>query len=117
MQPAAVKPEITTNDLDKIDVRAGTILRVEDVRGSRKLVVLTVDFGDHRRQVVVGLKAERENPAEITGKQALFVVNLKPRQIAGVLSEAMVFDVGHADGIVPVLAVTEQRVPDGARAG
>jgi len=48
MQPAAVKPEITTNDLDKIDVRAGTILRVEDVRGSRKLVVLTVDFGDHR---------------------------------------------------------------------
>ena len=117
MQPAAIKPPITLEDLDKVDVRAGTILAVDEVPASSKLVKLTVDFGDHRRQVLAGLKSERENPAEIVGKQALFVVNLPPRKMAGEVSEGMLFDIGYADGLVPVLAVTERRTEDGARAG
>ena len=54
---------------------------------------------------------------EIIGKQALFVVNLEPRRIMGELSEGMVFDIGHADEIAPVLAVPERDVPNGVRAG
>jgi tRNA-binding protein len=111
------KPTIPIDFLDKIDVRVGTIERVEDVHGSDKLVKLTVDFGDRKRSVIVGMKKERNDPKEVEGKQALFVVNIEPRKMMGQLSEAMLFDIGYADGIRPVLAVPEEPVPNGARAG
>src|SRR3989475_10060300 len=112
-----VKPPIELADLERIDVRVGTILSVEDVPGSDKLVKLTVAFGDHERTILAGMKQERENPKEIEGKQALFVVNLPPKKMMGHVSEGMLFDIGYADGLTPVLAVPESRVPDGARAG
>jgi len=114
---ATIKPPITIADLDKIDIRVGTILSVEDVTRSDKLMKLTVDFGDHRRNILVGMKQERENPREIEGKQALFVVNLEPRQMMGHMSEGMVFDIGYADGVKPTLAIPETNVPNGTRAG
>jgi methionine--tRNA ligase beta chain len=112
-----MKPTITSELLEQIDVRVGTILHVEDVPGSDKLVALRVSFGDHERTIVAGMKQERENPREIEGRQALFVLNLEPRKMRGVLSEGMLFDIGYADGIRPVLAVPEAPVPDGTRAG
>jgi len=118
MTPAPVKPTITPADLEKIDIRTGTILEVLDVPGADKLVQMRVDFGDHTRTVVSGLKQERHDPAgELTGRQALFVVNLEPRKMRGIVSEAMLFDIGYADGVVPVLAVPEKPVPNGTRAG
>jgi tRNA-binding protein len=117
VQPAAVKQMIVYSDLDKIDVRVGTIEEVSEIAGSEKLVKLAVNFGDHKRNIVVGMKKERENPREVEGKQALFVVNLKPREIGGVVSEGMLFDIGFADKIVPVLAMPERKVPDGVRVG
>lgn len=112
-----MKPPISPNLLDQIDVRVGTILRVTDVPNSEKLVALEVSFGDHRRTILAGMKQERANPREIEGKQALFVVNLTARKMAGMVSEGMLFDIGYSDGITPVLAMPEQRVPDGSRAG
>ena len=112
-----VKPTISVADLDKVDVRVGTIELVEDVAGSDRLVRLVVNFGDHRRRIIAGMKGEREDPGELRGRQALFVVNLEPRTIRGEVSEGMVFDLGYPDGIVPVLAVPEGPVPDGTRAG
>ena len=117
MIPSPVKSLVTSADVDKLDVRVGTIRTVEDVSGSTRLVRLTVSFGDHERRVLAGLKTERASPQEIVGRQALFVVNLAPRPMAGEISEAMLFDIGYADGIVPVLAVPETAVPDGTRAG
>jgi len=114
---APIKPTIELADLEKIDVRVGTIRSVNEVEGSDKLVRLTVDFGDHERTILAGMKRERENPKESEGKQALFVVNLPPRKMLGQLSEVMLFDIGYADKITPVLAVPESEVPDGARAG
>ena len=111
-----IKPAITTEDLQRIDIRVGTIISVEDVPSSNKLVKLTVEFGDYTRTILAGMKKERENPKEIEGKQALFVVNLPPRKMAGEISEGMLFDIGYADGITPVLAVPEKPVPDGTRA-
>jgi tRNA-binding protein len=87
------------------------------VSGSEKLVKLTVTFGDHERTILAGLKRERDDPKEIEGKQALFVVNLPQKKMFGHFSEGMLFDLGHADGLVPVLAVPEREIPDGARAG
>jgi tRNA-binding protein len=117
MKSIPVKPMTTLEDLDKVDIRVGTIRAVEDVAGSSKLVELTVDFGDFTRKVLVGLKRERDDPTEIQGLQALFVVNLPVRVMAGRTSEAMLYDVGHSNGIRPVLAVPESPVPDGASAG
>ncbi|SRR5581483_816967 len=115
--PAPVKPTIDFADLDRVDVRVGTIVSVEDVAGSDKLLKLTVDFGDHQRTILAGMKQERENPREVDGKQALFVVNLKPRKMMGQTSEGMLFDIGYADGVVPALAMPERDVPNGSRAG
>jgi len=117
MTPVPVKPTISVDDLNKIDVRVGTIVSVGDVPGSDKLVAMRVSFGDHIRTIVAGIKTERANPSEITGKQALFVLNLEPRKMRGVISEGMLFDIGYADGVKPVLAVPEGKVPDGTRAG
>ena len=115
--PAPIKPVVSLDLLDRIDVRVGTIERVEDVKGSEKLVRLSVDFGDHKRTILVGMKRERERPMEVEGKQALFVVNLEPRKMMGEISEGMLFDIGYADGLTPVLAVPEKEVPNGTRAG
>jgi tRNA-binding protein len=117
MTPAAIKPAISIDLLNQVDIRAGTILSVTDIAGSDKLVALHVDFGDHTRTIVAGLKQERANPREIEGRQALFVVNLEPRKMRGVLSEGMLFDIGYADGERPRLAIPEAPVPDGTRAG
>jgi tRNA-binding protein len=115
--PAPVKPNITSDLIEKIDIRVGTILAVADVPNSDNLVQLTVSFGDHQRTILSGMKQERTNPREIEGKQALFVVNLEPRKMRGIISQGMLFDLGFADGILPMLATPESRVPDGTRAG
>lgn len=112
-----LKPTIDFSDLSKIDIRVGTIEKVTDVENSDKLVRLTVDFGDFKRNILVGMKKERENPREIEKKQALFVVNLKPKEMMGELSEGMLFDIGYDNGITPVLAQPEKEVPNGVNAG
>ena len=117
-KPAAIKPAISIDDLDRIDIRVGTIEAVEDVAASGKLVRLRVNFGDHRRIILAGMKKERQDvKAEVEGRQALFVVNLPPRKMAGEKSEGMLFDIGYADGLLPVLAIPEKPVPNGSRAG
>jgi len=117
MTPAPVKPLIPLQLLEQVDIRIGTIESVTDVPGSDKLVQMRVSFGDHHRTILAGMKQERANPREIEGRQALFVVNLEPRKMRGVLSEGMLFDIGYADGVRPVLATPEAPVPDGTRAG
>jgi tRNA-binding protein len=117
MTPAPIKPLLSLEVLNQIDIRVGTILAVTDVPNSDKLMQLRVTFGDHERTIVAGMKMECANPQEIVGRQALFVVNLEPRKMRGVISEGMLFDIGYADGVRPVLAMPENPVPDGTRAG
>jgi tRNA-binding protein len=115
--PAPVKPTVQFSALDALDIRVGTIERVEEVPRSEKLMRLIVNFGDHTRTILAGIRKERENPQEIAGKQALFVVNLEPRKMAGEVSEGMLFDLGYADGVKSALAMPERPVPNGTRAG
>ena len=116
-KPAPLKPVISFAEIDRIDIRVGTIISVDDIAGSDKLLRLTVDFGDHRRIILAGMKQEREHPREIEGQQALFVVNLEPKKMMSEISEGMLFDIGYTDGIKPALAIPERPVPNGARAG
>ena len=115
--PAPLKPLVGIAALDAIDIRVGTIERVEEVPRSEKLMKLTVNFGDHTRTVLAGIRKERTNPREVEGRQALFVVYLEARKMAGETSEGMLFDIGYADGGTPALAVPERPVPNGTRAG
>ena len=115
--PAPIKPTVGIAALEVLDIRVGAIERVEEIPRSDKLMKLTVNFGDHSRVILAGIKKERANPSEIEGRQALFVVNLEPRKMAGEISEGMLFDIGYADGVTTALAVPERPVPNGARAG
>jgi len=115
--PAPIKPLVSASVIDQLDIRVGTIIAVEYLPKSAKLVRLVVDLGDHTRRILAGMKQERSNPGEIEGKQALFVVNLEPRKMAGEVSQGMLFDIGYEDGILPALAVPERPVPNGSRAG
>lgn len=72
MKVAPKKPTVLYDHFAKIDISVGTIERVEDVQGAEKLVRLIVDFGDHRRSILAGIKSAREDPAELEGKPPLF---------------------------------------------
>ena len=115
--PAPIKPTVGIAALEALDIRVGTIVRLEEILRSDKLMNLTVSFGDHSRTILAGIKKERSNPREIEGRQALLFVNLEQRTMAGDLSEGMLFDIGYADGVTPALAVPERPGPNGTRAG
>jgi len=115
-QPAPSRPAVDAADAN-LDVRVGMIAAADPVPGSRKLAALRVDFGDHQRTIVAGIVQERGSLDPLIGRQALFVVNLPPKKLAGVTSEGMLFDLGFADGLKPALAVPEFPVPNGTRAG
>lgn len=122
MDVAPVKPLIGAETLEQVDIRVSTIVRVADVPRSARLVRLSVDFGDFQHTIIAGLKQERQDPRALEGRQALFVVNLAPRTIMGQVSEGVLLDIGYrdigySDGVLPVLAVPESPVPNGARAG
>ncbi len=117
MQPVPVKPIVSFEQFEALDMRLGTIVAVDDIAGADQIVRLTVDFGDHRRHIVAGIKQERDDPQTVVGLQTLFVLNLKPRTIRGEVSEGMIVDVGYADGLLPTFLLPERPLPNGTRAG
>jgi len=112
-----VKKNISFKDVQKIDIRVGEILNVTDIEASNDLMSLKVDLGDFKRIIVAGIKNERENPMALVGLQGLFVVNMPSKEMFGIASEGMLFDLGYENSITPVLAVPEKKVPNGTCAG
>ena len=117
MKPVPIKDIISLEVFEKIDIRVGTIVSICEVEKSNKLMKLVVDFGDHTRSILAGIKQERDNPKELENKQALFILNLPEKKMAGEISQGMLFDIGYADMITPCLAIPEAPVPNGSRAG
>lgn len=115
--PAPIGAEVPLDVARSVDLRVGTILDVVPVPDSDRLVKLIVDFGDGRRAVVAGIRKERADPVALVGRQALFYVNVPRVSIRGERSEAMLCDVGYADGVCPALLEPEWPVPNGVRAG
>lgn len=94
--PSAAPAKVTYDHFAALDLRVGTVLAAEAVAKSDKLLRLDVDLGEARpRQVVAGI-AKAYAPADLVGRQFLFVANLEPRKVFGLLSEAMVL-AGHDD--------------------
>ena len=85
-----MKPEISFEDFSKVDIRTGTVLNAESVPKS-KLLKLEVDFGPLGiKQVLAGI-SKSYSPEGIKGSRIVAVVNLAPREMKGLLSEAMLF--------------------------
>ena len=84
---------ITIEDFQKLDIRIGTITNAERLEDSKKLLKLTVDFGEETRTILAGIGKTVENVETLKGKQAPFLVNLEPKELAGVMSEGMILAV------------------------
>lgn len=65
-----VKEIIEMSDLDKIDIRVSTILTIEEIEKSDKMMKLVVDFGMFKQTILVGMKNEREELSEVIRAQA-----------------------------------------------
>ncbi len=102
---------ISFSEFKRLDIRVGEIVEAEKVEGSRKLVRLTVDLGNERRQLVAGV-AEYYEPSQLVGKQIVVVTNLQPRKFMGVESQGMLLAAVVGEG-KPVLLTPEEKVPPG----
>lgn len=104
----------TLVDLEKIDIRIGTVLSAEPVENTDKLMRLMVDLGEEvPRQIVSGIRAYT-TPEALIGKQLAFVANLEPRTIKGLESNGMLFAVGKEDTFA--FLVPSREVPSGTSA-
>lgn len=91
------KENVSFEDFSQMDLRIGTILSVEKVAKTKKLLKLTVDTGLDKRTIVSGI-AEHFTPEELVGQQALVLLNLAPREIKGIESQGMLLLAENADG-------------------
>jgi len=110
--------EITWAEFEKVEIRAGTIVKVEDFPDARKPAYkLWVDMGEalgvkkSSAQVVAHYTKE-----ELMGRQVICVCNFPPKQVGPVRSEVLVTGLYREDGSV-ILAVPDKEVPNGARLG
>ena len=92
-------PEIVFDDFTKLDIRIGTILAVEQVPDTDKLLKCTIDFGDFGMRTIVSGIAEWKKPEDLVGRQCPYIVNLAPRMLRGVLSEGMLLAAGDDTGV------------------
>lgn len=107
---------ISIDDFAKIEVKVGTVLAAEAVPETEKLLRLSVDFGEPAgpRQIVSGIRAYVEDPADLVGRQLAFVTNLAPRRIKGRESDGMLFAVGSDDTFA--FLAPDRPVPPGTSA-
>ncbi len=108
---SAEKPGIIDiEDFASLDIRVGEILDAEPVPKADKLLKMTVDLGKEQRQIIAGI-AQFYKPQELVGKKALFVANLKPAKIRGLLSEGMVMAATDSEGRVALTGVDKDFPP------
>ncbi|MBR2646603.1 MAG: methionine--tRNA ligase [Clostridia bacterium] len=108
-------PEISFDDFVKVQLRVGEIIACEAVPKSNKLLKETVKFGDEVRTVVSGI-AKHYKPEEMVGKKVVFVTNLAPRKVCGILSEGMILAAEDKDGNLSLI-VPEKDVESGTTLG
>ncbi len=104
---------ISIEDFGKIEIRVGKVLSVDDIPQAKKpMYRLIIDFGGFTRQCVAGIK-EFYREEELLGKLVVAVTNLKPKSVAGVVSECMIL--AAFDGDTLSLIVPERNVKPGLR--
>lgn len=106
------KAEITYDDFDKCQFQVGLVLSCEEVPKSKKLLKFEIQVGSAKRQILSGIK-QYYKPEELVGKRVMVLTNLKPREIAGMMSEGMILSAADEDGNLAVMT-PERFMPTGA---
>ena len=108
-EPVAIKPEITLDTLDKVDLRVATVVHAEAMPRAKKLLKLEVDIGK-KRTIVAGISADYA-PEDLVGKQVIVVANLKPAKLLGILSQGMLLAAVDKNGCT--VATLDKKVKPG----
>lgn len=108
----APKAEISYEDFDKCQFQVGLVLECEEVPKSKKLLKFKLQIGGETRQILSGIK-QYYKPEELIGKRVMVLVNLKPREIAGQMSEGMILSAADEEGNLAVMT-PERFVPAGS---
>jgi len=111
-KPFSEKDMITFDQFQQLDLRVAQILKAEKVEEADKLLVLQIDLGEEKRQLVAGI-AQDYSLEELEGKKIIIVANLEPKKIKGYLSQGMLLAVDSSHG--PVLLVPEGEVLPGSK--
>ena len=115
-QAAPIKPEVSFDDFEKLDIRVGHILNCEKVKKSKKLLKFTIDDGsDVERTICSGIAAYYE-PEQLIGKDVLFVANFAPRKMMGIESQGMILSAVNFDGSLNVTSLLG-KVKPGSQVG
>ncbi len=105
---------IDFEDFMKVEMRTGKVVDIEDHPNADKLYVVTIEDGpDSTRTVCAGLKGIYQKE-QLLGKQVIFVANLKPRKLRGIMSEGMILAADDGDGNVSVLTL-DSEMPTGSQ--
>ena len=115
-QAAPIKPEVSFDDFEKLDIRVGYILNCEKVKKSKKLLKFTIDDGSGvERTICSGIAAYYE-PEQLIGKDVLFVANFAPRKMMGIESQGMILSAVNFDGSLNVTSLLG-KVKPGSQVG
>ena len=111
-----IKPEVSFEDFEKLDIRVGHILNCEKVKKSKKLLKFTIDDGSSvERTISSGIAAYYE-PEQLIGKDVLFVANFAPRKMMGIESQGMILSAVNFDGSLNVTSLLG-KVKPGSQVG
>ncbi len=108
----AIKPVISYEDFDKIDLRVGTIISADELENSNKLIKLVVDIGIEKRQIIAGMK-KYYKVEDLAGRQVVIVANLAAKSLGGFESQGMLL-AASTETDSPVVLMPEKTVTDGA---
>jgi methionine--tRNA ligase beta chain len=103
---------ITFEDFKKLDIRIATIESVDRIEGADKLLKLSLNVGDHKRQILAGIAEFIADPQSLVGKQIPVLINLEPRKMRGEMSEGMMLAAD--ENGTPILLHPERTVENGA---
>ena len=112
--PAPESPKMAIEDFLKIDLRTGLVLTAQPVKGSTRLMHMTVDIGEPQPRTIVAGIAEAYTPEQLINRKVVIVANLQPRKLKGIESNGMIVAASLDDG-KPVLVGFHEEIPPGAR--
>lgn len=89
-----MKPVIDFNDFTKLDLRIAKIIQAEAVEGADRLLKITLDVGELGERVVAAGIRDWYQPEELAGKLVVYIANLEPKEIRGIISQGMIMAAG-----------------------
>jgi len=106
---------VSFETFSKLDLRVGKIVEAEDVPNSKKLIKVIVDLGPlGKRQILSGIK-KWYRPEELIGQTVVVVANLKPKKMAGLMSEGMILMAQSDESSKPVFIAPVEEVELGSK--